>query len=525
MPVQNRIQLRRGTAAAGANQWTNQVLYIGELGYETDTGKFKIGDGITQWSSLPYAAVLPSELNESVDDRINDLLVGGSGVVLNYNDSGNSLTISSPLTAGTGVSLAYSSGNYTINLDTSLISASGLSGLDEAIDDRVNGLLVSGSGIQLNYNDNSNTLTVSATGLALSNHTHTLSSGATDVTATASEVNALDLTTGAGTAEANKAVVLDGSKNITGLNDVTSSGTLNVGIVSTTGNVTVGGNLIVNGSTTTVNSTVVTIDDPVFTIGGDVAASGDDNKDRGIAFNYYNGSSKTGFFGYSDASGKWKFIPDATNTSEVFSGTVGELDAKVDWSNINSKPSPIIAVNISGDISGSGNLTMSELAGGTININSTIQANSVALGTDTTGDYVSSILVSGTGLGVSGSGENATYTITSNATADNTANTIVSRDSSGNFSAGAITSTSISGSGSGLTDLNASNISTGTLSVNILPTGIPVTNLASSGITIGATTINLGNTTNNISGLSYISGTSINSPTTLYYVIIDGGTP
>jgi hypothetical protein len=43
MPVQNRIQLRRGTAAAGANQWTNQVLYIGEVGYETDTGKFKIG--------------------------------------------------------------------------------------------------------------------------------------------------------------------------------------------------------------------------------------------------------------------------------------------------------------------------------------------------------------------------------------------------------------------------------------------------------------------------------------------------
>lgn len=525
MPVQNRIQLRRGTAAAGVNQWTNQVLYSGEVGYETDTGKFKVGDGITQWSSLPYAAVLPSELSESIDDRINNLLVGGSGISLNYDDNGNLLTISSPILAGTGVSLNYSSGIYTVNLDTSLIPASGLSGIDETIDDRVNSLLVSGSGINLNYNDGSNSLTISATGLALSNHTHLLSSGATDVTASASEVNALDLTTGAGTAEANKAVVLDSSRNITNLNDISSSGTLNVGIISSTGNVTVGGNLIVNGTTTTVNSTVVTIDDPVFTVGGDIAPTGDDNKDRGIAFNYYNGSAKVGFFGYSDSTGKWKFIPDSTNTSEVFSGTVGELDAKIDWSNLNSKPSPIIAVNISGDISGSGNLTMSELAGGTININSTIQANSVALGTDTTGDYVSSILVSGTGLGVSGSGENATYTITSNATPTNTANTIVLRDSSGNFSAGAITSTSISGSGSGLTDLNASNITTGTLSVSILPTGIPVSNLASSGITIGSTTINLGNTTNNISGLSYVSGTSINSPTTLHYVIIDGGTP
>ena len=41
MPVQTRIQVRRGTAASGANQWTTQVLYAGEIGYETDTGRFK----------------------------------------------------------------------------------------------------------------------------------------------------------------------------------------------------------------------------------------------------------------------------------------------------------------------------------------------------------------------------------------------------------------------------------------------------------------------------------------------------
>lgn len=45
-----RLQLRRDTAA----NWTsaNPVLAIGEIGYETDTGKFKIGDGSTAWSSL-----------------------------------------------------------------------------------------------------------------------------------------------------------------------------------------------------------------------------------------------------------------------------------------------------------------------------------------------------------------------------------------------------------------------------------------------------------------------------------------
>ena len=54
MPVQNLIQLRRGTAA----QWitADPVLESGEAGFETDTGKFKIGDGATGWVELSYAA-------------------------------------------------------------------------------------------------------------------------------------------------------------------------------------------------------------------------------------------------------------------------------------------------------------------------------------------------------------------------------------------------------------------------------------------------------------------------------------
>lgn len=46
------IQVRRDTAAA----WTsaNTTLATGEIGFETDTGKFKIGNG-TAWTALPYA--------------------------------------------------------------------------------------------------------------------------------------------------------------------------------------------------------------------------------------------------------------------------------------------------------------------------------------------------------------------------------------------------------------------------------------------------------------------------------------
>ena len=94
--------------------------------------------------------------------------------------------------------------------------------------------------------------------------------------------------------------------------------------VTTTGALTVGGDLTVNGTTTTVNSTTVTIDDPIFTLGGDGNASNDDNKDRGIEFKWHTGSAaKVGFFGYDDSAGAFTFVPDATNSSEVFSGTVG----------------------------------------------------------------------------------------------------------------------------------------------------------------------------------------------------------
>jgi len=46
------IQLRRGTAS----EWTaaNPTLAVAELGVETDTAKFKLGDGATAWTSLAY---------------------------------------------------------------------------------------------------------------------------------------------------------------------------------------------------------------------------------------------------------------------------------------------------------------------------------------------------------------------------------------------------------------------------------------------------------------------------------------
>lgn len=51
----NRIQIRRDTS----ERWTeiNPLLMEGEMGWETDTRRAKMGDGINNWNDLPYITV------------------------------------------------------------------------------------------------------------------------------------------------------------------------------------------------------------------------------------------------------------------------------------------------------------------------------------------------------------------------------------------------------------------------------------------------------------------------------------
>lgn len=92
-----KIQLRRGTAA----EWTsaNPTLLSGEQGLETDTGKTKIGDGVTAWNSLGYAFVQNALISASkgalitsTGSAVDDLTVGANGTRLTA-DSGETLGI------------------------------------------------------------------------------------------------------------------------------------------------------------------------------------------------------------------------------------------------------------------------------------------------------------------------------------------------------------------------------------------------------------------------------------------------
>lgn len=613
MPVNTTLQVRRGS---GEN-WNsvNPTLSNGELGLNTDNKLFKIGDGLTTWTSLPYYPGIPLSSgtgiglsyakdsnnivtgisifnaikagsnisltlsgndiviagsspttvsagtgvvvnqtgddyqinldNEHVRDLIGGILLGNSGVGITVDDLNNTITfsvtgiVSSQITDfnsavdaritaasiseeqiqdvvasgdhintgflrnGTGIYIDYNDASNFVTINVSGYSLLGhthddryyteselntsggggqvhwanvtntptgftpsshshvstdITDFDESVQDVVGGMLVAGTGVKLSYSDGAGTLTIDTSGYALTSHTHVWSN-ITDASATTS-LNELAYLSGvtAGTVSASRAVVVDANKDVSSLRNLSASGDVTLGTVyvtnnlSTTGNVTINGNLSVNGTTTTIESTVTKLRDPIITIGSGDNPTADDNKDRGIEFLYHNGSvAKTGFFGFDDSTGKLTFIPDANNTSEVFTGTKGEVDANVDWSNILNKPDPIVTGVLTGDVTGTGSVSLTDLQNGILSISGTLADNTVT----------SAKIVNGTIVNV---------------------------------------------------DISAT-------------AAIDVTKLANSGITLGSTTVNLGQTSAVIDGLTRISGVSANNPTYIYYAVIDGGTP
>jgi len=118
-----------------------------------------------------------------------------------------------------------------------------------------------------------------------------------------------------------------------------------------------------------------------------------------------------------------KFTVDDATGDTIISGNLqvlgtttisGATNFSADFATLINKPSPIVAVTLTGDVTGSGSATLTSLAAGTYTASfaTTIAANSVALGTDTTGNYIATA-AAGSGITVSGSGsEDAAVTIT-----------------------------------------------------------------------------------------------------------------
>ena len=207
-----RMQQRRGTAA----QWTsaNPILNAGEMGWESDTNKFKIGDGTNHWANLDYfidqsstvnpsfgssitfegatadsyettlqvtdptadrtitfpdatgTVALTSDIAELSQDAIDSALTAGTGITKTYNDAANTLTLAVDTTTiqarvadVSDTEIGYLNG-VTSAIQTQLDSKAASADITELAQDAVNTALTAGTGITKTYDDSANTITI-----------------------------------------------------------------------------------------------------------------------------------------------------------------------------------------------------------------------------------------------------------------------------------------------------------------------------------------------------------------------------
>ena len=187
-----RMQQRRGTAS----QWTsaNPVLNAGEMGWESDTNKFKIGDGTNHWNDLDYFADINSTVNPAFGTSITfeGATADSYETTLQVTDPTADRTITLPNVTGTVITTGNLSDITDIGVFTSTITMEGstadafeltlsagdptadrtitfpdatgtvalTSDIAELSQDAIDTALTAGTGITKTYNDVANTLTL-----------------------------------------------------------------------------------------------------------------------------------------------------------------------------------------------------------------------------------------------------------------------------------------------------------------------------------------------------------------------------
>jgi len=179
-----------------------------------------------------------------------------------------------------------------------------------------------------------------------------------------------------------------------------SIGANNLTLAGSTSTVVIPGNLTVNGTTTTVNSNQVNIGDAILTLNADETGAPSQN----AGFEVERGTSANVQFIWNETDDRWDFGASYDVRANAF---IGDLDGTAadasKWTNART-------ITLGGDASGSVSIDGSANVTLTVSVDG-VQANSVALGTDTTGNYVATVSGSGA-ISVSGSGsETAAVTV------------------------------------------------------------------------------------------------------------------
>jgi hypothetical protein len=124
-----RMQQRRGTAAQwiSTNAGAGPVLNAGEMGWESDTNKFKIGDGVNNWSSLDYFADINSTVNPAFGTSIvfEGATADSYETTLQVTDPTADRTITLPNVTGTVITTGNLSDITDIGVFTSTIVMEG----------------------------------------------------------------------------------------------------------------------------------------------------------------------------------------------------------------------------------------------------------------------------------------------------------------------------------------------------------------------------------------------------------------
>ena len=255
-------------------------------------------------------------------DGTGNINLPGVNASGNQDTSGNAATATTLATART---IAGQSFNGSANIT---IAATDLSDTDQS--------LATGDNVQFAQ--------VTTTGNAIVGGSLTL--GSTAITSTAAELNtldgitavvgelnALDLgSTAVGTAIASKAVVLDSNKDYTGIRNIT-----------TTGNAIIGGDLTVNGTTTTVDTTNMVVSDALIELGS--GTTGTPSNDAGLVIE--RGDAANAFIGYDESADKF-----TVGTGTFTGASTGNL----------SITTGTLVANIEGNITGSSGSTTGNAA-------------------------------------------------------------------------------------------------------------------------------------------------------------------
>ena len=248
---------------------------------------------------------------ENIDDRVNQLLVAGTGITLTYNDAANTLTIDNSEAAPSFTGLTDTPSSYTSFAGNFVKVNSGATGLGFATADTDD----ISEGTNKYYTDarvdtHLNQSTASASEYLKWNGSDyewaTVPPGYTD-----SDVNTF---LAGGTAG-----------NIVTTGYIAGPATLTIdpaGIGDNTGTVVIAGNLQVDGTQTTINSTELAVDDLNITIASGAVSAAAANS-AGITV---DGASAT--LTYTNADDRWNFNKDL-NVSVVHGNLTGDVTGNV----------------------------------------------------------------------------------------------------------------------------------------------------------------------------------------------------